>query len=242
MSVTYSALGVFAALSGSLFGAWLQKPAVLVGIAAIVVALALSMFGLYEIQAPHFITDRTGSQAGALGALTMGLFVGFVAAPCIGPFVLSLLTYVAAKGSAPLGFALFFTLAMGLGLPYLVLGTVSGSLKALPRSGEWMTAVRKVFGFALLALAVYFLRALLPARVYEIGVALPLLAGGVWFLFFEKTGASLRGFAAVKVAVAVAPPRGRRRVRAPAQGGRRARRSRRTPTRRSPRRRPPASP
>ena len=162
MSVTYSALGVFAALSGSLFGAWLQKPAVLVAIAAIVLALALSMFGLFEIQAPHFITDRTGSKSGAAGALTMGLFVGFVAAPCIGPFVLSLLTYVAAKGSAPLGFGLFFTLAMGLGLPYLVLGTVSGSLKALPRSGEWMTAVRRVFGFALVALAVYFLRPLLP--------------------------------------------------------------------------------
>src|SRR5674476_1305767 len=132
-----------------------------------------------------------------------GLFVGFVAAPCIGPFVLSLLTYVAAKGSAPLGFGLFFTLAMGLGLPYLVLGTVSGSLKALPRSGEWMTAVRRVFGFALVALAVYFLRPLLPARVYEIGLALPLLAGGVWFLFFEKSGAGVRGFALVKGAVAV---------------------------------------
>ncbi len=204
MSATYSALGVFAAFSGSLFGAWLQKPAVLLAIAAIVVALALSMFGLFEIQAPHFITDRTGSKSGALGALTMGLFVGFVAAPCIGPFVLSLLTYVAAKGSAPLGFGLFFTLAMGLGLPYLVLGTVSGSLKALPRSGEWMTAVRRVFGFALVALAVYFLRPLLPARVYELGLALPLLAGGVWILFFEKSGAGLRGFTAVKVAIAVA--------------------------------------
>ncbi len=204
MSVTYSALGVFAALSGSLFGAWLQKPAVLVGIAAIVLALALSMFGLFEIQAPHFITDRTGSKAGVAGALTMGFFVGFVAAPCIGPFVLSLLTYVAARGSAPLGFGLFFTLAMGLGLPYLVLGTASGSLKALPRSGEWMTAVRRVFGFALVALAVYFLRPLLPTRTYEIGLALPLLAGGVWFLFFERSGAGLRGFAAVKAAVAVA--------------------------------------
>jgi len=203
MSVTYSALGVFAALSGSLFGAWLQKPAVLLSIAAIVIALALSMFGLFEIQAPHFITDRTGSKSGVAGALTMGLFVGFVAAPCIGPFVLSLLTYVAAKGSAPLGFGLFFTLAMGLGLPYLVLGTASGSLKALPRSGEWMTAVRRVFGFALVALAVYFLRPLLPARAYEIGLALPLLAGGVWFLFFEKSGAGLRGFAVAKGAVAV---------------------------------------
>ncbi len=204
MSVTYSALGVFAALSGSLFGAWLQKPAVLVAIAAIVLALALSMFGLFEIQAPHFITDRTGSKSGVAGALTMGFFVGFVAAPCIGPFVLSLLTYVAAKASAPLGFGLFFTLAMGLGLPYLVLGTASGSLKALPRSGEWMTAVRRVFGFALVALAVYFLRPLLPARAYEIGLALPLLAGGVWFLFFEKSGTGLRGFAAVKAGVAVA--------------------------------------
>jgi cytochrome c biogenesis protein CcdA len=203
MSVTYSALGVFAALSGSLFGAWLQKPAVLLSIAAIVIALALSMFGLFEIQAPHFITDRTGSKSGVVGAITMGLFVGFVAAPCIGPFVLSLLTYVAAKGSAPLGFGLFFTLAMGLGLPYLVLGTVSGSLKALPRSGEWMTAVRRVFGFALVALAVYFLRPLLPARIYELGLALPLLAGGVWFLFFEKSGAGVRGFALAKGGVAV---------------------------------------
>ncbi|MDX9734316.1 MAG: cytochrome c biogenesis protein CcdA [Thermoanaerobaculia bacterium] len=204
MSVTYSALGVFAALSGSLFGSWLQKPAVLVVIAAVVLALALSMFGLYELQAPHFITDRTGSKGGVLGALTMGLFVGFVAAPCIGPFVLSLLTYVAQQGSAPLGFALFFTLTMGLGLPYLVLGTVSGSLKAMPRSGEWMIAVRKVFGFVLVALAAWFLRPLLPERVFAWAVALPLLAGGVWFLFFEKAGAGVRWFRGLKVALGLA--------------------------------------
>ncbi len=204
MSVTYSALGVFAALSGSLFGSWLQKPAVLVVIALVVLALALSMFGLYELQAPHFITDRTGSKGGVLGALTMGLFVGFVAAPCIGPFVLSLLTYVAQQGSAPLGFALFFTLAMGLGLPYLVLGTVSGSLKAMPRSGEWMIAVRKVFGFVLVALAAWFLRPLLPERAFAWAVALPLLAGGVWFLFFEKAGAGVRWFRGLKVALGLA--------------------------------------
>jgi len=204
MSVTYSALGVFAALSGSLFGSWLQKPAVLVVIALVVLALALSMFGLYEIQAPHFITDRTGSQGGVLGALTMGLFVGFVAAPCIGPFVLSLLTYVAQQGSAPLGFGLFFTLAMGLGLPYLVLGTVSGSLKAMPRSGEWMIAIRKVFGFVLVALAAWFLRPLLPERAFDWAVALPLLAGGAWFLFLEKAGSALGWFRGVKVAIGIA--------------------------------------
>jgi thiol:disulfide interchange protein DsbD len=203
MSVTYSALGVFAALSGSLFGAWLQKPVVLVGIALLVVALALSMFGLYEIQAPHALTDRTGSKAGPLGALTMGLFVGFVAAPCIGPFVLSLLTYVAAKGSVAMGFGLFFTLAMGLGLPYLVLGTVSGSLSKLPRSGEWMEAIRRVFGFALLALAVWFLRPLLPPRLWELGVAAPLLAGGFWILFLEKSGRGLAWFRPVRAVIAL---------------------------------------
>ena len=203
MSVTYSALGVFAALSGSLFGAWLQKPVVLLAIAAVVVALALSMFGLFEIQVPHFITDRTGSKGGTLGALTMGLFVGFVAAPCIGPFVLSLLTYVAAKGSAALGFGLFFTLAMGLGLPYLILGTAAGALRKLPRSGDWMVSVLKLFGFALLALAVYFVRSLLPERTYEVLIAIPLVVGGAYFLFFEKTGAGLGWFKALKVAAAL---------------------------------------
>ena len=204
MSVTYSALGVFAALSGSLFGAWLQTPAVLVGIALLIAALALSMFGLWEIRVPHVITDRTGSKAGITGAVTMGLFVGFVAAPCIGPFVLSLLTYVAAKGSVATGLGLFFILAMGLGLPYLVLGTVSGSLAKLPRSGEWMEAVRRVFGFALLALAIWFLRPLLPARPWEIGVAAPLVAGAIWLLFLEKSGRDLAWFRPVRILVAVA--------------------------------------
>lgn len=202
MSVTYSALGVFAALSGSLFGSWLQKPGALIAVSAIVLALALSMFGLFEIQAPAFIRDKTGSKSGVLGAATMGLFVGFVAAPCIGPFVLSLLTYVAAKGSVVLGFGLFFTLAMGLGVPYLVLGTVSGSLKKLPRSGDWMVAVKKAFGFILISLAVYFLRALLPERVYEIALALPLIVGGIYFLAFEKTAETVPWWKPVRFVLA----------------------------------------
>lgn len=202
MSVTYSALGVFAALTGSLFGAWLQKPAVLVGIAVVVLALSLSMFGLFEIQAPHFITDRTGSKGGVLGAFTMGLFVGFVAAPCIGPFVLSLLTYVAQEGSLLLGFGLFFTLAMGLGLPYLALGTASSSLARMPRSGEWMVAVRKLFGFVLVSLAVWFLRPLLPPSVFGFLLSAPLLAGAVWFAVLEKSGAGLAWFRVLRLALA----------------------------------------
>jgi thiol:disulfide interchange protein DsbD len=201
MSVTYSVLGVVASLSGSLFGAWLQKPVVLIGIAAIVLALALSMFGLFEIQVPHFITDRAQGRSGAAGAAVMGLFVGFVAAPCIGPFVLSLLTYVAAQGSALLGFGLFFTLAMGLGLPYLVLGMATSSMQKLPRSGEWMVAVRKVFGFVLVALAIYFLRPLIPDKLYGYLLAAPLVIGGLYFLAFEKAGSNLAWFRSVKIGI-----------------------------------------
>jgi len=170
----------------------------------VILALALSMFGLFEIRVPHFITDRSGLKSGALGAFTMGLFVGFVAAPCIGPFVLSLLTYVAAKGSALLGFGLFFTLAMGLGVPYLVLGTVSGSLSRIPRSGEWMIAVRKLFGFVLVSLAVYFLRPVLPEKAFAIGMAAPLVVGGLYFLLLEKSAASLAWFRGLKVAIGLA--------------------------------------
>lgn len=74
----------------------------------------------------------------------------------------------------------------------------------MPRSGEWMIAVRKVFGFVLVALAAWFLRPLLPERVFAWAVALPLLAGGVWFLFFEKAGAGVRWFRGLKVALGLA--------------------------------------
>ncbi|HEY7573653.1 MAG TPA: cytochrome c biogenesis protein CcdA, partial [Thermoanaerobaculia bacterium] len=114
----YSALGVAAALSGKFFGALLQNPWVLVGIAAILVALALSMFGLYDIQPPAFLMQKAGSRTGAAGALAMGLLVGVVAAPCVAPFTLGLLAFVAETRSLTLGALFFAVLALGLGLPY----------------------------------------------------------------------------------------------------------------------------
>src|SRR5262249_52521654 len=147
MAVTYSILGVIASLTGGLFGAALQNPIVLVGLAAVMVALALSMFGVYEFRMPQFLNQMANKSAqstgGLLGALMMGLTMGIVAAPCIGPFVLGLLVHVSAKGQALYGFFIFFVLALGLGLPYVLLGTFSGAIKSLPRSGEWMVAVRK---------------------------------------------------------------------------------------------------
>ena len=126
MATTYSALGVAAALSGKLFGSALQSPWVLVGVAAVLTALALSMFGLYDIRMPTSWMQKAGARAGGAGAYAMGLLVGVVAAPCIGPVVLALLAFVAARQDAAFGFLIFFVLSLGLGLPYLFLAAFLG--------------------------------------------------------------------------------------------------------------------
>jgi len=187
MAVTYSILGVVAALTGSLFGAALQYPAVLTGVAFIMAFLALGMFDVYELRVPSFLTTRIGApRAGLTGTLLMGLTVGIVAAPCIGPFVLGLLTYVGERGSALIGFLLFFALAIGLGLPFLVLGFFSGNIHRLPRSGAWMAWVRKIFGFVLFCMAWYFLRSLLSTLAWSLGLTLLLLIGGIYLAWIAK--------------------------------------------------------
>ncbi len=188
MSVTYSALGVVAAMTGQIFGAALQSPVVILAIVAVLIALALSMFGLWEIRVPAWAMRASGGKGGYAGALIMGLLVGFVAAPCIGPFVLGLLTYVGQVGSPVLGFVLFFSLAMGLGLPYLILGTFTGAINKIPASGAWMIGVRKVFGVLLLALAVYFLQPILPGAAGAWAMGAVLLLGGFYMLVIERTG------------------------------------------------------
>lgn len=205
MAGTYSTLGVIASLTGSFFGSALQNPFVLVGIAVILTALALSMFNVYEFRLPGFLTGLAGgSKKGYFGTLFMGLTVGFVAAPCIGPFVLGLLTYVGERGDVFLGFFMFFTLALGLGLPFVFLAVFSGSINRLPKSGSWMVWVRTIFGFILLAMAVYFLGPLFPNElVYSLAMALTFLAGGIYMAWIEPTKMAGRVFPLVRNAAGI---------------------------------------
>lgn len=182
IAITYSALGVVSALSGALFGAWLQSTAVLVFFALLMLVLASSMFGLWDMTVPQFITARAGGKAGYAGALGMGLLAGVVAAPCVGPFVASLLAFVARQGDPVLGFILFFVLALGLGVPYLILGFSTSSVNALPRSGSWLVITKKALGFVLIGMAFYFLRPVLGDVFYKSGIALTALVGGIWLL------------------------------------------------------------
>lgn len=219
MALTYSLLGVIAAKSGGLFGAALQNPIVLIVLAGTMVALSLSMFGVYEFKLPESLnrmaTSSTQSTSGVLGAFVMGLTMGIVAAPCIGPFVLGLLVHVGTKGSAVYGFMLFFVLALGLGLPYLVLGTFSGALKTLPRSGLWMVTVRKVFGLVLIGMALYFVMPLMGAATNYVFICF-FVASALYLLFWEagrtkpkQFGWVLRaiGIGAAAVAIVMALPK-----------------------------------
>jgi len=205
IAVMYSALGTAASLSGSMLGTQLTSPAVSIAIAIIMVALSLSMFGLYEIRVPSFLMRLTGGEArsGVAGSFVMGVTMGVVAAPCIGPFVLGLLTYVAAKGDPFLGFTMFFFLAMGLGLPYLILGTFSSKISALPRSGEWMIGVRRIFGFVMIIMAVYFLDPVLDKNTYNLLFSLSLFISGAWLIIFDRSGINARGFHIIKSIVAI---------------------------------------
>lgn len=204
MAITYSVVGVITSLSGAVFGSLLQNPIVIIAIVLLFVALALSQFGVYEFKLPDSLVAKAGgAKGGAYGAFFMGLTMGIVAAPCIGPFVLGLVTYVAAKGDPFYGFLMFFVLALGLGFPYLLLAIFSGKIKSLPRAGIWMEGVKHIFGLLLIGMAFYFLDPILPKSIQ--GYTLPIfgIIAALILLFFDKTANDAKGFRTFKTVFSV---------------------------------------
>ena len=161
IAATYSALGLFAALSGKAFGSALSSPAVIAVLAVFLVALAASMFGAFEIALPSGLQQKLAGVQGTgfAGAFGMGLVAGLIAAPCTGPVLAGVLAYVATQRSAVLGFWMLFTYAIGMGLLFFILGATS---LRLPRSGAWMETVKSVLGVALIAAAVSLVLPYLP--------------------------------------------------------------------------------
>jgi thioredoxin:protein disulfide reductase len=195
LALTNSTLGVIAALTGGLMGAMLQNPVVLIVVALILVLFATSLFGFWELRLPSGLTQAASkSYTGYFGSLFMGLTMGVIAAPCIGPFVLGLLTWVASMGSPWLGFLIFFTLSLGLGLPLFFLAIFSGQLDKLPRSGGWMLWVRKLMGWVLVGMAVHFLRPLLPDPYGTLLLAAVALAAGLHLGWIDRNQGGFRAF------------------------------------------------
>jgi len=174
-------------------------------VAAVLVFFAASLFGLWELRLPGALTRSAAkSYPGYFGSLFMGLTLGVVAAPCIGPFVLGLLAWVAGMGSPWLGFVIFFTLSIGLGVPLFFLAVFSAQLEKLPRSGDWMIWVRKLMGWVLVGMAVHFIRPILPESVSVMLLAAVALAAGIHLGWLDRSRATFKAFAWVKTGAGVA--------------------------------------
>lgn len=194
IATTYSILGLVAASSGGLFGASLGNPIVLAVVCAIFLTMALSMYGLFDIQVPAYIRNRFGkggSSTSIGGIYLTGLFAGIVASPCVGPVLVAILTYVASTQNKLLGFLYLFTYAIGLGLIFIALGLFSQLSKVLPRSGAWMNGSKFVLGSLMMTAFYYYLDLLLPDRWFDAALGLGLVViASVYGAFISAKGHS----------------------------------------------------
>lgn len=207
IATMYSVLGTVAAVTGGLFGAALQSPWVLGSIGLLLLAMAVSMFGAFELQLPASLRarlSRAERMPGLLGLYLSGLVVGVFAAPCIGPPTVALLAFVGSQGDPLFGFWAFTVMGLGLGAPYLVLGTFSGLLDRLPKSGVWMVWLKKLFGVVMVGAALFYLGLAIVPQHAVYTVPITLVGGGVYLGFLERSGSSRKLFTRLKWAVGAA--------------------------------------
>jgi thiol:disulfide interchange protein DsbD len=166
MSVTYTGIGIGAALSGSLLSAALQNPWVLSAFAAVFVLLSLSMFGFYELQLPSGfharITEKSNRfKGGHFGAVAlMGVLSAAIVSPCVAAPLAGALLYISQTRDVVLGGIALFAMSVGMGVPLILVGVFEGAF--LPKSGHWMNSVKHFFGVLLLAVAIWIVSPVLP--------------------------------------------------------------------------------
>ncbi len=192
MAVTYTVAGVIAGLFGENLQAAFQNPWILGTFAAVFVALALSMFGFFELQMPSFLQSRltevsNRQQGGTLtGVAVMGFLSALIVGPCVAAPLAGALIYIGQTGDAVLGGMALFALSLGMGAPLLAIGTSAGKL--LPKAGPWMDAIKAVFGVLLLAVAIWMLERILPAAISMLLWAILFIVSAVYMGATEPVG------------------------------------------------------
>ncbi|HYS75899.1 MAG TPA: protein-disulfide reductase DsbD [Burkholderiales bacterium] len=207
MAVTYTAIGIAAAFSGNLLSAALQNAWVLGAFAAVFVGLALSMFGFYELQLPSSWQARLTAASNRLGGghwgavVLMGVLSAAIISPCVAAPLAGALLYISQTRDAVLGGAALFSMAIGMGVPLVLVGVSEGML--LPRSGQWMHAVRKFFGVLLLAVAIWIIAPVIPVAVQMLLWAALLVGSGVYLGALEPLPQGASGWKRLLKAVSV---------------------------------------
>ena len=199
MAITYAVAGVAAALSGTLISNALQNPWAL-GIGALIfVGLALSMFGFYELQLPSALQSKFSERANKMkggsffGVFAMGALSAVILGPCVAPPLAAALAFIAQTGNTVLGGAALFVLALGMGVPLLLVGVSAGAL--LPKAGGWMNAVKYSFGVMMLAIAIYLISPVIPAWTGMLLWALLLIASAIYLHALDPLPAHASGWA-----------------------------------------------
>ena len=184
MALVYAGAGVAAGLSGRMLAGALQNVWVLGAFALLFVVLALSMFGLFELQVPAFVQGRAAQESSRLrggslpGIALMGGLSALIVGPCVAAPLAGALLYIGSTGDALLGGMTLFSMALGMGVPLLIVGVSAGAL--LPKAGAWMVTVNKVFGVLLLASALWIISPLLPVMAQMIAWAILLIVPAVF--------------------------------------------------------------
>jgi thioredoxin:protein disulfide reductase len=197
MAITYALAGVAAGLAGTLLSSYLQNSWVLGGFAAIFVALALSMFDLYELQLPASLQTRVADAASrikggrVLGVFLMGVLSALIIGPCVAAPLAGALPYIGQTHDVVLGGLALFSLAIGMGVPLLAIGTAAGTL--LPKAGAWMESVQRLFGVMLLAVAIYLVSPVIPALAHILLWAVLLIVSAVYLHALDPLPADAPG-------------------------------------------------
>lgn len=157
MAITYSALGIIASLTGTLFGKYTQSPVTYFFVGALVIIFGLGMLDVFTFSVSNFIKLPKVSSGNYFSALLLGLGSGLIVGPCITPALGSILAYIATKQNVIYGATLLFVFAYGLGTILIVVGTSSGIAASLPKSGKWMGIIKKSCAIILIGAGMYFI-------------------------------------------------------------------------------------
>lgn len=155
MALTYAILGAFASLTGRLFGQVGSNPITYFIVANVCLVLGLSMLGLFEFPQFAFQAAPGPKRGGYIGAFFIGVFAGLIVGPCTAPVLAAVLVYVGSRQNLVYGFLLLFVFGCGIGLLFVVLGTFTGLIAAMPKSGPWLERTKKIFGWVLILAAEY---------------------------------------------------------------------------------------
>jgi thiol:disulfide interchange protein DsbD len=198
MAVAYALAGIAAAYSGSLLAAALQNAWVLGGFALLFVILALSMFGLYELQLPGFLHQRLHSahqrlRGGRIASVAaMGVLSAVIVSPCVAAPLAGALLYISQTRDVALGGAALFAMALGMGVPLIAVGVSEGAL--LPKAGAWMGGVRKFFGVLLLAVAIWIVSPVIPTMAQMLAWGALFVGAAVFLRALDPLPAAASGW------------------------------------------------